>query len=103
VDGKVLSADDLPGDLPTTSPWRVHYHVPLHAPAVPPLRTTTDTLTDTLGALFDTPRARTDHVEVETYTWSVLPDAAGPIEGIAAELAWTRDRLVAMGLKEESA
>jgi sugar phosphate isomerase/epimerase len=103
VDGQLWSADDLPNDLSTTSPWRVHYHVPLHAPAVPPLRTTADTLTDTLGALFDTPQARTDHVEVETYTWSVLPDAAGLVEGIAAELAWTRDRLVAMGLKEEPA
>lgn len=103
VDGQVRSADDLPNTLPTTSPWRVHYHVPLHAPAVPPLRTTAGTLTDTLGALFDSPQARTDHVEVETYTWSVLPDATGLVEGIAAELAWTRDRLVAMGLKEESA
>jgi sugar phosphate isomerase/epimerase len=103
VDGQVRSADDLPealaGALPTTSPWRVHYHVPLHAPA----GTTADVLTDTLGALFDTPQARTDHVEVETYTWSVLPDAVGLVEGIAAELAWTRDRMIAMGLKEEPA
>jgi len=51
---------------------------------------------------FDTPQARTDHVEVETYTWSVLPDAVDLVEGIAAELAWTRDRLVAIGLKESA-
>jgi hypothetical protein len=73
----------------------VHYHVPLHTQA-------STTLTDTLGALFDTPQARTDHVEVETYTWSVLPDAVDLVEGIAAELAWTRDRLVAIGLKESA-
>ncbi|HYS36790.1 MAG TPA: metabolite traffic protein EboE [Pseudonocardiaceae bacterium] len=99
VDGRILSADDLPdalaGALPTTSPWRVHYHVPLHSLAG-------TTLTDTLSALFDTPQARTDHVEVETYTWPVLPDAVDLVEGIAAELAWTRDRLVAMGLKESA-
>jgi hypothetical protein len=41
---------------------------------------------DTLTALFGPGGARTDHVEVTTD---------------ATELAWTRDRLVAMGLKEQ--
>jgi hypothetical protein len=111
VDGSCRSADDLPdalgGALPVAVPWRVHFHVPVHAAAAPPLRTTAATLTGTLAELFGTPRARTDHVEVETYTWSVLPErdrpsgAAGLVEGIAAELAWTRDQLVAVGLKVE--
>jgi hypothetical protein len=51
------------------------------------------------------PAVRVDVVEVETYTWSVLPAAhrersggtgtaaADLAGGIAAELAWTRDRL----------
>ena len=44
------------------------------------------------------PRAVTDHLEVETYTWSVLPPALRPTDdaalaaGIAGELAWLRDR-----------
>lgn len=104
------AVDDLPdalsGALPTDHPWRVHFHVPVHAQPTSPLRSTSDVLTDTLAALFDpSSGAQTDHVEVETYTWSVLPDAprhdADLIAGIAAELAWTRDRLVAIGLKEE--
>jgi hypothetical protein len=42
---------------------------------------------------------------VETYTWGVLPDGHGGdddglVSGLAAELAWTRDRLVALGAKE---
>ena len=41
---------------------------------------------------------------VETYTWGVLPDGPGGdeglVEGLAAELAWTRDRLVELGAEE---
>jgi hypothetical protein len=46
----------------------------------------------------------TNHLEVETYTWSVLRDAPvgddALVDGIARELAWTRDRLVALGAEE---
>jgi sugar phosphate isomerase/epimerase len=88
------------------APWRVHFHVPLHADPPPPLRTTRRELDDLLGLMFGGPSAVTDHVEVETYTWSVLPDAptddAGLIAGIAAELAWTRERLISHGLSEDA-
>ncbi|WP_159942851.1 MULTISPECIES: metabolite traffic protein EboE [unclassified Nocardiopsis] len=93
-------ADPLPRD----APWRTHFHVPLHAPATAPLRRTTDHLTDTLRRLLGPGGARTDHVEVETYTWSVLPEDLRPggdkglVEGIAAEVAWVRDRLTGLGL-----
>jgi hypothetical protein len=33
------------------------------------------------------------HVEVETYTWTVLPDAGDLTEGIAAELRWAHAHL----------
>jgi hypothetical protein len=36
------------------------------------------------------------HLEVETYTWSVLPDrwqGGGMVQAIARELAWVRDEL----------
>ncbi|MEV6608013.1 metabolite traffic protein EboE [Kutzneria sp. NPDC051319] len=103
--GRVHSADDLPAcELPAQGPWRVHYHVPLHADARPPLHTTRDHLVSTLDALFSGPSARCDHVEVETYTWSVLPDSGiGIVDGIASELSWARDALLASGLKEEVA
>jgi hypothetical protein len=40
---------------------------------------------------------------VETYTWSVLPRPPADLTGgIAAELAWARDRLTGLGLKEET-
>ncbi|MEU6667060.1 metabolite traffic protein EboE [Streptomyces sp. NPDC046727] len=104
--------DDLPLALRDTGtaydpagPWRVHFHIPVHADPVPPLSSTRPVLDRTIRELVAGPRAVTDHLEVETYTWSVLPpagrpaDADGLADGIAAELAWTRDRLVAAGLE----
>ncbi|WP_017616087.1 metabolite traffic protein EboE [Nocardiopsis salina] len=103
--------DDLPEalagpyPLPARGPWRTHFHVPLHAEARPPLRITHGHLTDVLGHLFGGDRALTDHVEVETYTWSVLPEDRRPageealVSGIAAEIAWARDRLTDLGLE----
>ncbi len=83
------------------SEWRVHFHVPVHAS---PEHTTQDELEATLAALCGGPAPLTRHLEVETYTWGVLPDGPGGddglVEGLAAELAWTRDRLVALGAEE---
>jgi sugar phosphate isomerase/epimerase len=96
-----LAALDAPGAAP--GPWRVHFHMPLHAAVPPPLRSTTDVLSATFDAVFSGPTALVEHVEVETYTWPVLPGggADGLAEGIAAELAWTRDQLTGLGLTED--
>ena len=104
------SRDDLPealsgmNPLAGDGPWRTHFHVPLHTPVGAPLRGTTNHLTDSLAQLLGPDGARTDHVEVETYTWSVLPEDRRPvgeeglIAGIAAEVGWARDRLLGLGL-----
>ncbi|MFI9006055.1 metabolite traffic protein EboE [Actinosynnema sp. NPDC053489] len=92
----VLAADDLPealADLPAAHPWRVHFHVPLHARPAAPLTSTTDVLLAAVNAV----RATADtapHVEVETYTWTVLPGSDVDLaDGIAAELRWAADHL----------
>jgi sugar phosphate isomerase/epimerase len=108
---RLIARDDLPealgGDRPLrpSSPWRVHFHVPVHADPRAPLRNSREELRASLRALLGGPRARVDHLEVETYTWSVLPgaprDPADPdamAAGLAAELAWVRDELLALGL-----
>ncbi|SCL17107.1 Sugar phosphate isomerase/epimerase [Micromonospora nigra] len=102
------STDDLDAALEARlpGPWRVHYHVPLHAPPEPPLESTLPVLRAALAELFAGPVAGCDHLDVETYTWGVLPAARRPrtdaelAAGIAAELAFARDELVGLGLTE---
>jgi sugar phosphate isomerase/epimerase len=99
--GDALAAD---GGLPANAPWRIHYHIPLHRDPAPPLAGTRPVLSETLRALFGGPTPATDHVEVETYTWTVLPERhrpAGPEQlaaGIAAELHWCHEELRRCGL-----
>ncbi|MGW0506788.1 metabolite traffic protein EboE [Micromonospora sp. NPDC003241] len=100
------AADDLDAalDAALPGPWRVHYHVPLHAPPEPPLGSTLPVLRDALAVLLGGDDAGCDHLDIETYTWGVLPLRRRPrtdaelAAGIAAELAFTRDELVALGL-----
>ncbi|MFE0253937.1 metabolite traffic protein EboE [Streptomyces sp. NPDC059010] len=107
TDGGVLGVDDLPdaldGGLPADGgPWRVHFHAPLHTQPEPPLRTTAGQLDQVLAGLLGGASAHCAHIEVETYTWSVLPEPPADLPGgIAAELAWARDRLTGLGLKED--
>lgn len=110
-DARLLERDDLPeawdGDrpLPGRSAWRVHFHVPVHADPIEPLASTSSELVDALAALVGGEAPVTDHLEVETYTWSVLPpgqrpsDDAALVAGLAAELGWVRDRLTELGLE----
>jgi hypothetical protein len=105
----LLGTDDLgealDGGLPTDDAWRVHFHVPVHTQAPPPLRTTQPELQSALAGLLGGDVARTSHVDVETYTWEVLPEQVRPtgddglVAGLADELAWTRDRLIDLGLE----
>ncbi|WP_084736109.1 metabolite traffic protein EboE [Actinophytocola xinjiangensis] len=101
-DGAVLGSDDLPqalAELPAQRAWRVHFHVPLHARPAAPLSATTDVLRGAVAALESTVE-ELPHIEVETYTWSVLPETAGNggdtalIRGIAAELRWAAAQLL---------
>ncbi|PJJ61428.1 metabolite traffic protein EboE [Compostimonas suwonensis] len=99
-DGTVLASDDLDEALealPATGPWRVHFHVPLHHVPAEPLRSTTDVLIRAVAAVAATPGGGDTHLDVETYTWSVLPEGRNPadlVAGIAAELRWAVRELV---------
>lgn len=73
---------------------RVHFHVPLHWSGGNGLRSTRDTLT---ARFWERLRGGAcPHIEVETYTFDVLPDelrAGGAIDSIARELEWVHERL----------
>ncbi|HEU5472441.1 MAG TPA: metabolite traffic protein EboE [Actinophytocola sp.] len=94
----------IAGGLPGRAPWRVHFHVPVHAAPDGVLSSTGPMLRDTLSALLSGAHPSTTHIEVETYTWQVLPAGPRPdadlVDGLAQELAWTRAELLALGLEE---
>ena len=67
--------------------WRIHCHVPVFLPHLGDLGSTQDALVATLKALRTEPFS--PHLEVETYTWDVLPDrlkTASKADDIAREL-----------------
>jgi sugar phosphate isomerase/epimerase len=105
--GGVLGVDDLDealaGGLPQEREWRVHFHVPVHLDGG---RTTQPQLRSLLAALLGGPHALTGHVELETYTWGVLPGALRPaddaalVDGLTRELGWLTRELGDLGLEE---
>jgi sugar phosphate isomerase/epimerase len=97
--GQLLRFTDLPealGDAQARSAaeWRVHFHVPLYRAELGAFGNTQAFLAQVLerqrqGAL-------SAQLEVETYTWDVLPPeqrVGGVVASIARELEWVRSRL----------
>jgi hypothetical protein len=74
--------------------WRIHFHVPLFRERLGPFRSTQPWLRDLLQLLAK--EAWTTGLEVETYTWDVLPPELRREEvttAVARELAWVRATL----------
>ncbi|MEF3402747.1 metabolite traffic protein EboE [Agromyces sp. CCNWLW203] len=102
ADGTVLAVDDLPdalAELPADGPWRVHFHVPLHLAPSAPISATTEVLRAAVAAVRGIPHGDEAHLDVETYTWSVLPGGVDDlVAGIAAEVRWAADELLGASL-----
>jgi hypothetical protein len=81
----------------TADEWRVHFHVPVNAESLGPLQTTRGDLKKALAAVRDLDYA--PHLEVETYTWEVLPDGrqTSLVDGLTAEVEATRTLLDGLG------
>jgi sugar phosphate isomerase/epimerase len=74
--------------------WRVHFHVPLFRQHLGVLGSTQPWVAALLRLL--AARAYDGHLEVETYTWDVLPEVyrGEPVAtAVARELAWTMEQL----------
>jgi hypothetical protein len=91
---------DLPlalAQAPTAPPadeWRIHFHVPIFREALGPFASTQAFLAQLLAIQARAPF--TEHLEVETYTWDVLPEEhrGEPVaDAVARELRWTLDQL----------
>jgi hypothetical protein len=103
ANGKLKFFRDLPDALADNSEfpeWRIHFHVPLHASAAPPFQNTNDHLLGILDLLEKKPKL-CSHLEMETYTWEVLPPelkSRNVVDQLAAEYDWTLARLAERGL-----
>ncbi|MCH9691621.1 MAG: metabolite traffic protein EboE [Gammaproteobacteria bacterium] len=119
ANGIFLFKDDLIDALrdtafPTTSPWWIHFHLPVQIESLDTrgIATTHQHIEHLLDVLSSSlPYA--PHLEVETYTWHVLPFNRGLnkskyserifpqhqlIKGIVGELAWLHQKMAARAL-----
>lgn len=97
VDGVVVTYSDLPEVLAKRdvfSELRAHFHVPIFLQEFGLLKSTQDQIIGTLTYLQENPLL-TSHLEVETYTWDVLPkNLKIPIvDSIVRELNWVKAQL----------
>ena len=109
--GEILRSGDLTDELwdleDQTAPWhkavmwRIHFHVPVNAERMGPLETTRADLKTALQTVAQLDYA--PHLEVETYTWEVLPgrQTTSLVDGLAQELNATSEMLqdIASGKK----
>jgi hypothetical protein len=84
--------------------WRCHFHVPVNLVSMQGLGTTRAELEGVLDAALDHPEAWPSgelHLELETYTWGLLPEAArgtgALIDGIEREYRHALERLARRG------
>jgi hypothetical protein len=106
VDGRLTRFVDLPEALdaaaqqdflsaPASDEWRVHFHVPLHWSGDGIFQNTRGHLEQVFAELHRDP-SLCRHLEIETYTWEVMPGALrarSVVDQIAAEYAWCRQEL----------
>ncbi|MFK7893759.1 MAG: metabolite traffic protein EboE [Granulosicoccus sp.] len=74
--------------------WRIHYHVPVFIQKTDHFLTTQSSLAKVLSLQKQSAVSR--HLEVETYTWDVLPEQyrqQSVSDAIANEIRWIRERL----------
>ncbi len=103
-DGRLHRFVDLPEALAAlgsdfgADEWRVHFHVPLFRQSLGPFANTQTFLATLLER--HARRSISRHLEVETYTWDVLPEEfrnESVDDAIVRELTWVTDTLASAG------
>jgi len=91
--GELKKYPDLPEALlqagdPSTTEWRSHFHVPLFVGSYGALQSTQEDIVNVLK--LHKQQSFTRHLEIETYTWDVLPDdlKLPMTDSIIRELEW---------------
>jgi hypothetical protein len=98
TNGSYLRYPDLPEALedienPAIEEWRAHFHVPVFEKDFELLQSTQDDISEVIELHKKNPI--TSHLEVETYTWEVLPESLKlPLQkSISRELQWVMRQL----------
>lgn len=99
TDGSLISYPDLLPALEKLEDakeeeWRIHFHVPVFMKKYGEFESTNFLIEEVLKVLQSKPEL-SNHLEVETYTWEVLPpESRLPLaESISRELAWVISQL----------
>lgn len=97
-DGELVRYPDMPQAIADSNhagveEWRAHYHVPLFVENYDILQSTQADIKTVLGIQKSKPF--TKYLEVETYTWEVLPETMRLplVQSISRELKWVIDLL----------
>ena len=100
--GELIRFKDLPDAIENflkgncnDDEWRVHFHIPLHASPDSLFDDTRDHIKDTLSVLSSDPEM-CKHLEMETYTWEVLPNSMqsnSVVDQLSLEYDWTLNSL----------
>lgn len=76
--------------------WRIHYHVPIFVDQFDGLASTQSEIVHTLALLQKRPICT--HLEIETYTWDVLPEELKQdvVPSIRREYRWVLDKIASV-------
>jgi len=88
------------GDDRNNSEWRIHFHIPLHSRPTPLFDNTSDHILGLLQILKANP-SLCSHLEMETYTWEVMPSEMknrSVVEQLVSEYEWMLAQLRECGL-----
>ena len=85
---------------PATTEWRIHFHIPLHSSRTKLFDNTADHIIGLFRLLQKNP-ALCSHLEMETYTWEVMPPelkGRTVVDQLVCEYDWTLQQLRECGL-----
>jgi len=85
---------------PATTEWRIHFHIPLHSSRTKLFDSTADHIIGLFRLLQKNP-ALCSHLEMETYTWEVMPPelkGRTVVDQLVCEYDWTLQQLRECGL-----
>jgi sugar phosphate isomerase/epimerase len=95
-----LAAPRPDSDAAAGNEWRIHYHIPLHVDPAGGFHSTSEHLLGVLDVLKLRPEL-CSHLEMETYTWDVLPPELKQrdvVDQLVSEYSWTLGQLAARGI-----